>query len=64
MTKLVDLGTERDARKEKCLFCGQIEHEHGELTCYRVIGVELDPDDGAVIAVRLGPHIAEGGDAA
>lgn len=53
MTKLVDLGDARKARAEKCMFCGEDEHALGPLTCKRIEGVELDPDDGSVIAIHF-----------
>jgi hypothetical protein len=45
MTKVVDIGDEREKRKEPCIYCGKDPHVT-PLACPRVAAVEIDPEFG------------------
>jgi hypothetical protein len=57
MTKVVDLGDEREKRKEPCLYCGQEQHAT-QLACPRITAIEIDPELATIIRIEFYKPVA------
>lgn len=50
--KVVDLGSEREARKEPCLYCGAEAHAT-QLACPRILAIDIDPEYGVIVGISF-----------
>jgi hypothetical protein len=61
VTKVVDIGEEREKRKELCLYCGADPHPT-QLACPRILHVEIDPEFGVIVGITFRKSVAGSAD--
>lgn len=59
--KIVDLGGEREKRRDTCPYCGGDEHEQ-PLMCDRVSAIEINEDTGRIYRVEFFEKFFEASD--